>query len=602
MKINHLTLVPLVAILTLSHPDQAFSAEKRVSDLRILDLVKFDKSPKEVRNLIDAALMKDPNNFHLNFLSGLVYDAQSTSGSEGRELARVGYIATLRSDPTFWPANFQLGLLALEDKDAVSATQFFVAAAFHAPEKAQIFYALARAAFCAGDMTNAVPALKRAMELSPPSEAEEFVTATLISAASGDQEGAQKWMDALKSSSTQVTDSYLQSRVNDLLAPAPRVQANPIGAVAAIGTSSLGMPPSHSAKEGRQNRSALEKAPVSSAPVAAGTGSASAAPQTNQAATPTPAPSARRRMATVDVVIIRRKEAKTNSSGVNLMDALSLQFGSTLINSERSRVFDRQADGVISDSVTTINNLNLTVPAVTYSLNIANAGGSNSSIEARPTILVYDGQTSKLFSGGTLTYAAGGQLSAQSFTKEVGLTLSVTPKFTDADTITLTISTGLETFITTAAAGSFKEAVQTDKSSTDVTADLRFGDTIVVSGGRYNNLQTSNNGTPLVGDVPILGSFFKKRLNSYESNDLLILLSVRREVGGSETGSADEIQRVGLLGERLWRKLNIAQSDVAASKREPEAHRQYYTLPNPGRGFSEAYMRAIGMDDNMLVR
>ena len=602
MKMNHLALVPLVAILSFSCPDKAISAEKMASELRIRNLTKFDKSPKEIRNLLDAALMKDPNNFKLNFLSGLVYDAQSTSGSEGRELARVGYIATLRSDPTFWPANFQLGLLALEDKDAVSATRFFIAAAFHAPEKAQVFYALARAAFCAGDLANAGPALRRAMELSPPSEAEELVTATLVSAASGDQEGAQKWMDALKSGATQVPDSYLQSRVNELLAHGQSFKTIPTAAAAAIGTSSPEVPTSRPGKGDRQNGSALEKAPLSSAPSNVGTGSAPPASQINPTATPTPVSSARRRMATVDVVIIRRKEAKANSSGVNLMDALSLQFGSTLINSGRSRIFDRKSDDVISDSVTTTNSLNLTVPTVTYSLNIANAGGSKSSIEARPTILVYDGQISKLFSGGTLTYAAGGQLSAQSFTKEVGLTLSVTPKFTDADTVTLNISTGLETFITTTAAGSFKEAVQTDKSSTDVTADLRFGDTIVISGGRLNNLQNSNSGVPVVKDVPILGSFFKKRFNSYESNDLLILLSVRREVGGSETGSEDEFQRVVLFGERLWRKLDIAQSDAAAPKREPEAHRHYYTLSNPGRGFSEAYMRAIDMDDDMLVQ
>jgi general secretion pathway protein D len=551
MKMNKAGPYYFAAILSLYYPAQAFAGERKTYEIRAESLADFNYEPKKIRDSLDAALLKDPNSFSLNFLSGLVYDAQSTAGSEGRELARVGYLATLRSDPTYWPANFQLGLLALEDKDAVSAQSFFIAAAFYAYNQPQVFYALARAAYCAGDIANAATSLKRAMELGSPKETDELVTATLIAAATGDQANAEKWFDALSTGAKQAPDSYLKNRMLDLLGSASR------------------------------NTGSLE--PVS---------------LVTPATTPPPATAARRKMATVDVVIIRREEAKVSSSGVNLMDALSLQFGSTLINSERSRVFDKQASSVISDTVTTVNNLNLTVPAVTYSLNIANAGGGNSSIQARPTILVYDGETSKLFSGGTLTYAAGGSLSAQSFSKEVGLTLSVTPKFTTEGIITLKISAGLETF-DKGAAGTFKEALQTEKSSTDITADLRYGDTVVVSSANFSNLQTTNSGVPVLGDVPILGNLFKRRSNTFDSSDLLILLSVRRDVGGAETGSPEEIQNVSLMAGRLWKRLAIAQPE-ALSKRDPEPHRQYYTLDNPGRGFSKAYINAIGMSDFVI--
>jgi len=77
------------------------------------------------------------------------------------------------------------------------------------------------------------------------------------------------------------------------------------------------------------------------------------------------------------------------------------------------------------------------------------------------------------------------------------------------------------------------------------------------------------------------------------------LLSVRREVGGAETGSADEIQNVTLMSGRLWGKLAIAQFE-AVSRQDPEAHRPFYTLENPGRGFSKAYINAIGMSDFVI--
>lgn len=514
--------------------------------LSVAKLADFSIGESEIRDRLDNALMKDPNSVRLNFLSGLVYDAQSSSGSEGRQLARVGYLTALRTDPTFWPANYQLGLLAMEDGDMVSAERYFIAAAFYAPSISYLYYALARAAYCAGDVGNASLALRRALSLAAPENEEDFLTAALVSALQGDQGGAQEWLAQLKGRTNRPLDPYLSDRVASLLGTASRV---------------------------------------------ANAGPAPASP---------PPPTSRRKMATVDVVIIRRKEARMRTTGINLMDALSLQFGSTLINSERSRVVDRNADAVLSDTVTTINNVNLTVPAVTYSLNLANAAGNKSSIDAKPTLLVYDGQTSKVFSGGTLTYAASGQLSSQSFTKEVGLSLAVTPKFNDNNTVTLTIVTGLETFINTPAAGSFREAVQTDKSSTEITADLRFGDTIVVSGGRYDNFQVGSSATPLLGNVPIIGNLFRETANSQDTNDLLVLLSLRREGGGVDSNSPEEIDRVVLLGNRLWSKLGDAPSEKVI-RAEPEYHSPYFVLDNPGRGFNRAYMEMIGLDD-MLIR
>jgi len=540
-------LLPLAVATAVLTATPAFAGSSK--PVSVAKLSNFSMRESEIRERLDNALMKDPNSVRLNFLSGLVYDMQSSSGSEGRQLARVGYLTSLRADPTFWPANYQLGLLAMEDGDMVSAEGYFIAAAFYAPSIPYLYYALARAAYCAGDVGNAGLALRKASSLAAPESEEELLTAALVSALQGDQGKAQEWLAQLKGRTNRPLDPYLSDRVASLLGGANRV--TPVG-----------------------------PAPVSAAP--------------------TPPASGRRKMATVDVVIIRRKEARLKTTGINLMDALSLQFGSTLINSERNRAVDRNAGAVLSDTVNTVNNVNLTVPAVTYSLNLANAAGNKSSIDAKPTLLVYDGQTSKVFSGGTLTYAASGQLNSQSFTKEVGLSLSVTPKFNNDDTVTLTIATGLETFINTAAAGTFREAVQTDKSSTEITADLRFGDTVIVSGGRYDNFQVGASATPVLGSVPIIGNLFRETSNSQDTNDLLVLLSLRRESGGVDSDSPEEIDRVVLLGNRLWRKLGDVPVDNAI-RAEPEHHSPYFVLGNPGRGFNRGYMELIGLDD-MLIR
>ena len=568
---KNLAFALLLSTAMLPSPALSQSGAAGPKEMTLADLAAFKWKSQEVRDKINRSLMEDPYSVSLNFLSGLVYDSQSTAGSEGRQLARVGYLSALRVDPTYWPSNYQLGLLAMEDGDAVSAVRMFTAAAFYAQNEPAIFYAMARASYCAGDAANASVALARAVALKQPAEKEELVTAALVAAANGDRASAEQWLGKLGGQRIDAKDSYLGNRVAQLL-DHPDI-ATPVAPIPAMGASQ----------------------PAGAAPVAP-----KPATEVSQPAGPTPASTAsnsarHRRAATVDVVVIRRKEAFQKSSGVNLMDALTLQFDSTLINSQRNAISDRLSGTSISDQVTTLNSVNLTVPAVTYSLNIANAAGSQSSIESRPTLIVYNGQTSKIFSGGTLTYSTNGDLSSQSYTKEVGTTLSVTPKFNDSDdTVTLTISVGLETFSTTGA-GTFKESVTTDKSSTDITAELRFGDTVIVSGGRFQNLETNRSMTPFLGAMPLFGNLFKRRASVYQTNDLLVLLSLRRESGGADTGSAEERDSVALLANGFWRKVGITPPDNSTWLKR-EDHRPYYLLDNPGRSFSKAYMDQIGLD------
>jgi len=595
----------LLSTAMLPSPALAKSGAAGPKEMTLAELAAFKWEPQEVRDKIDRSLMENPYSVSLNFLSGLVYDSQSTAGSEGRQLARVGYLSALRVDPTYWPSNYQLGLLAMEDGDAVAAVRMFTAAAFYAQNEPAIFYAMARASYCAGDAANASVALARAVALKQPAEKEELVTAALVAAANGDRASAEQWLGKLGAQRIDAKDSYLGNRVAQLLdhpdiatpvAPKPATEASqPAGAAPVAPKPATEVSQPAGAAPVAPKPATEVSQPASATPVAP-----KPATEASQPAGPTPASSAsnsvrHRRAATVDVVVIRRKEAFQKSSGVNLMDALTLQFDSTLINSQRNAISDRLSGTSISDQVTTLNSVNLTVPAVTYSLNIANAAGSQSSIESRPTLIVYNGQTSKIFSGGTLTYSTNGDLSSQSYTKEVGTTLSVTPKFNDSDdTVTLTISVGLETFSTTGA-GTFKESVTTDKSSTDITAELRFGDTVIVSGGRFQNLETNRSMTPFLGAMPLFGNLFKRRASVYQTNDLLVLLSLRRESGGADTGSAEERDSMALLANDFWRKVGITPPDNSTWLKR-EDHRPYYLLDNPGRSFSKAYMDQIGLD------
>lgn len=535
------TSVAFLLMMSLSPaPVLADASDRQGKRLSISELSTFKLKPAVLQQRLDQALMQNPNSVPLNFLRGLIYDSSSAMGSEGRQLARVGYLAALRTDPTYWPANYQLGLLAMDDGDSISAERSFIAAAAYADDEPQVFYALARASYCSGNLGTAKLALERAVALKAPDRDEELVTAALVTASTGDRAGAQRWLSQVSYAAESPASRYLQTRVSQLARPHVSDE-------------------SHTRPE------------------------------------PSVAAASERKMATVDVVIIRRQEAKATTSGVNLMDVLTLQFGSSLINSERSKVTDRLAGSTISDAVTTVQNVNLTIPTVSYSLNIANALGNNSSIEARQTLLVYNGVTSKVFSGGTLTYAASGQMSAQSFSKEVGLSLTVTPKFVTKDMVSLNIATAMETFLNDDAAGSFNESVQTEKSSSEITVDMNYGETVFVSGGHFENFETRRNSTPVLGGIPLIGNLFSKRASKYSKDDLLIILSMRRDGGRQDRKSLEEIELVDRLAQSLWQKLGVADANQP-SRIGPEEHRPYYDLENAGRGFNPAYLDRIGLE------
>ena len=546
MKMKNSGVWLLLCVLAASEVLARPTADKRET-LSIADLSSFAVKPSDLQPRLDRALMQNPNSVPLNFLRGLIYDAASTVGSEGRQLARVGYLTALRADPTYWPANFQLGLLAMDDGDSLSAERSFIAAGVYAQGEPFVFYALARASYCSGNISSAKLALDRAISLKAPDREEEFVTAALIAAATGDKQGAERWLDRMTHSPASLSSRYLRGRVAELASQLP---PGPAPAVAP----------------------GLAVSAVASAPT-----------------------SPDRKMATVDVVIIRRQEGRATSSGINLMDALTLQFGSSLINSERTKISDRLSNTAISDAVITVQNANIAVPSVTYSLNIANSLGSSSAIEARQTLLVYDGVTSKVFSGGTLTYNSSGQMNSQSFTKEVGLSLAVTPKFVNKDTVSLKIATALETFRNDIRVGSFNESVQTEKSSSEITVDMNFGETVLVSGGRFENFESARNSTPFIGSVPVVGNLFSKRRIVFMKDDLLIILSMRRDGGHWDNKSPEQIALVARLAASLWRKLGVESSDQEV-RLDSEEHRPYYDLDNVGRGLNKGYLDRIGLE------
>ena len=486
---------------------------------------------------INRALKNAPLDPRLNYLAALSYEATSVIGTDRREMARVGYAMALKGNPSFWPAHVQLGLLAMEDRDAATAQEHFLAAALLQPDEPTIFYALARAAFCAGDLPVASEAWNRATALRTPTSTEDFVTGAAVLRQAGQISTAETYIDHLRG----------------------------------IGADIPGMV-RLAAADGR------------AATIAAGP-----APRTDT--TPD-----NPQMGMVDVIILRRDEGSTQFSGINLLDSLNLQFGSTLVNSSWKSSWDRVEDTLTSSTLDVGRELTVTVPSVTYSLNVANSQGGQSTVQAQQALLIYDGQTSKVHIGSTLTFATDGDLNSSVNTKEDGLALEIGAKFVGDGTVTLSIDAKLEDFVPGSGPGSFRQSVQTEKTTTNVTASLNFGETILIASGEQSVNSKSFDRTPVLGSLPLLGNLFNARVRNTADTSVLVLLTLRPR-GSYQLPHETEEERKQFesLRQRLLDQLGTGGEELNLHRFAPDRRTMSYQLENPARAHDASYLKRTGV-------
>lgn len=484
---------------------------------------------------INSALKRSPLDPRLNFVAGLAYETTSVMGTDQREMARVGYRMALKNDPSFWPAHVQLGFMAMDDRDAVSAQENFSAAAAISSDEPIIYYALARAAFCAGDLQVADTSWKRAIQLRAPQSAEELITGAAIERQKGQVDAAEIYVTQIKQMGKAVPRMALQAPRPVL----PSDAAENLTAQVAQTDSKMGM---------------------------------------------------------VDLIILRRDEQQFSATGINLLDALSLQFGSNLVNSSWRTSRDRLAGAVTSSTLDTERQLSVTVPSVTYSLNIANASGGKSTVQAQQAVLIYDGEKSNVQIGSTLTYNSSGSFSGSSSTMQDGLTLNIGSQFIDQDRVKLTIDASLEDFVPGASTGSFQESVLKERTATSVTATLKFGETILISSGEQSVNSRASDATPLLSSIPILGKLFSSRDKFTSDVSVLVLLTLRPR-GSFSLPHENDLERRNFetMRKRLLDQLDTGGEEPSHHRFQPDQATLRFTLDNPARSGDKSYLSRAGV-------
>lgn len=452
----------------------------------------------------NRGLKFDPQHPHLHFLNALIYHQRAIAGNATQfELAEIGYKLALKFDPAHWLAGYQLGKLYIGQHRYREARDAFSRALVVEPDNASIAYGLAAASYAVGEPETARVALQK-LPAEYRKHGAVLRAAALTEAALGNPEtghryledyragGAEPWRVRLVSRRLAGWQSFHRNN------PARLAQSGPMNAPDMPGPGGMPSMPGAAPSQGKDQMSAA----------------GATAPR-------------RQKMVILDAVIISQERTAASSTGVNLLSGLSLMFSGNLLDYARNRTQDNRTDSSSTNSTQINRSLTIALPAVTYSLNIANAQDSNNKLLARPSVLAYNGAQSEVFIGTEVTYTTVGE-NSNSFDKEVGLTLKVTPEFNEDGTIKVTVHTKFDAVAATAAPGTFSQALATVKSRSDVVAEVQFGQTLVIGAGSSKRTAKTDNGVPVLKDIPLIKNLFNIESESDQETSFLILITPRK--------------------------------------------------------------------------
>lgn len=416
---------------------------------------------EEARKGFGDAAAKAPSDPARQTLLGLSYQYAANGDPEKLDLALAGYDLALRSgQDAFWAAALA-GKASFERGKFQQAQGYYARAVLQRPDDARALIGLSMSAYMGADPEVAAFSAERA--LTKTSDAALTRTALRMAALSNSAAGRTQ---------------------------AARVHLERLSKVSAEDATLVLTRMSELERTGLQD-----------------------IPQAGSGETPT-LPLETPDQVSVDVAIILSQNAQRDSVGVNLLDGLQLQYGRQ----------DQQNHSGGDTGVTRTITDTITLPQLTYNLNLFNRFGQYYQVVARPMLTAYRGEPSDFFVGRSTKVAVKGVNFSQLENIDIGTQVKVTPVEITSDRTRLRIEV-TRSFLSGEPAGNFNEALNTWRQTVSTTVEVRFGTTLILSGLSESVRDSSVTKTPVIGDAPLIGSGFNRRVTNQRRDAVLVLVT-----------------------------------------------------------------------------
>ena len=561
----------MAQVLSALKPDIEGAADTEALE-RATAALKFaaDMKLPQASKAINEALQLDARNSYLHFFNGLIYHLQARQGDTDKTNTAVeGYQQAIRLDANNWLAHEFLGLAYVELRQYAQAQSAFAEVLLTKPDDLDTLLRMMAASYMSGDaltactMADRISAVHRAQtpgflraSVSVYASCAEFKKAE-AQRESYKRSGAtreninridqrvESWRTFHKSRNSAIDSGKAMAAADDAAAmqktqfsttqppgggfgqpPGGGSGQPPGGGFGQPPGGGFGQPPGGGFGQppgggfGQPPGGGFGQPPGGGfgQPPGGGFGQGPGGNQMNAG----PA-----RMVLVDVVMVRTEDSVSTSKGVNLMNALTLQFGSI-----GSPAYSRNFSQTVGSDSTTLLTRAITVPALAYSLNIANANSNLNEVLARPTLAALDGMRSEFFSGSVLNAAvvssgSGTSGSSVSIEKRYGVKLAVQPRILPDGMIMLAIDAS-RTFLKPPSSDiGFTYKLEISEILATANVVMRMGDTLILGGLSEKETTNNRDGVPMLQDVPGLQYLFSKQSKNDYQKSVLILITPR---------------------------------------------------------------------------
>lgn len=557
---------PFYKDLLASIPDSKINSKSREKAFEGLRLIARDDLPAGSA-LLNSALQLEPANSYLQFFNAYAYHLMAQRGDTSKySLAEQGYTLAIKFDRSNWVAHYYLGILHYEQRNYSSAqSEFAEVLLFHENDRAALSM-LASASYHAGDPVTTDVCLTQLNGLEP-GDPQVLRLLSIVNGALGRFDAARQWLQEYKATGPDAAElSATEDRVRhwsfvhrDRAQTAKPPEAR--GALASNPGYAAGrlMPVAAAKTEEEEERRVYTPRPAnrSPSPGMGGMGGGSGGMQGGglgaagqSAGIQALGQATGDKMVLVDVVLMYTEDTLSTAQGVNLLSMLSLQFGGDTSQAAVAKVYaGTKTDATDTFSATTTLTRAISIPALTYSLNIANANTIVDEVLARPTLAALDGMTSRFFSGNSLDAAvvatganSGGAVQIQ---KEIGIMLSITPKFLPDGKVLMNVE-AQRTFVQPPSNDVvFTYKLNVSKIMVNANVVMKFGETLMLGGLSEKEITQGRDGVPFLQEIPGIQYFFSRKNSSNYQKSVLMLLTPRlpgytfRPGGAAQADSGD---------------------------------------------------------------
>ncbi len=495
----------------------------------------------------NEALQLAPRNAHLHFLNGFIYHLMAKQGdAQKNDMAIEGYQQSLRIDPGNWIAQEFLGLAYLDTGKFDEAKAQFSEVLLMTPDSGVSVYGLMVASYLTGDATTACVMADQYSKLPTEPNPGFIRSSVAVYSSCGEFDKAGLMRERMSKLGSGKADA---ERVERRLAQWKTVyrkqeeaSLNPVPAMVQASLKSA-MPEPAPIQLAQAFTMPSFKTPAAARPGAAPAGAekpeAKPAAVAAPAADPKPAAvkdstgDAGPRMVLVDVVLVSAQELISTSKGVNLLNALTLQLGSVAGNlAGYSQVNSWNSVNNAAATVSTAITRAVTVPALSYSLNIANANNAVNEVLARPTLAAIEGMPSEFFSGtnlsaGVVSTSTQGGTTIVPLEKRFGIKLAVTPTFLNNGRVQLKVEAQRTSLNANVDNPKVAYQVEIGEITANANVVMNLGDTLVLSGLSEKSTSSTRDGVPGLQDLPVLQYLFANKKTNDIQRSVLMLITPR---------------------------------------------------------------------------